>query len=167
MIGFLPRYPHLAVLLFLSLGALTSPSSVSAQVMNYRLETAVADIAMLKRVIEEQERRITELEDAIRRLQGSVGTGAVASTTGAGPTTRSTQQSPNSGWMQEANWSRVRNGMSELQVIGILGPPTSAETTVSGFRTLYYRGPIAGSGFVSGNVKLNDDRVWQTNKPVF
>ena len=69
-------------------------------------------------------------------------------------------------WKNPSSWNGVSNGMSERQVISILGKPTSAEN-VGSFRTLFYRGDVAGSGFVSGNVKLDEDRVWIVNKPVF
>lgn len=57
--------------------------------------------------------------------------------------------------------------MSEAQVMSILGRPTSVEAMGGIFKTLFYRGEVAGSGSVSGNIKLQDDRVWQVNTPVF
>ena len=62
-------------------------------------------------------------------------------------------------------WGNAR-ARSESQVVGILGKSTSVEN-VGPFRTLFYRGNVPGSGSVSGNIKLTDDRVWQINKPVF
>ena len=71
-------------------------------------------------------------------------------------------------WQTPSNWDRIKDGMSEKQVITILGRPTSTKSIgVGGYRTLFYRGEVTGSGFVSGNMQLKDDRVWQVNKPVF
>src|SRR5438034_9453869 len=72
------------------------------------------------------------------------------------------------GWKVPLNWDKVRYGMSERQVISILGQPTSVEEPIrGGLRTLFYRGEVGSSGFVSGNVQLSDDRVYLVNKPVF
>ena len=70
-------------------------------------------------------------------------------------------------WHKGANWNSVKRGMSRLQVETILGKPTSVKT-LGNHITLHYRGERSGSGYVSGNVKLNDDdRVWDINRPVF
>ena len=73
---------------------------------------------------------------------------------------------PGSDWKAPAAWKRLRKGMSSAQVIGILGKPTSVET-VGPYRTLFYQGDVPGSGSVTGTIKLQDDRVWQINTPVF
>ena len=80
----------------------------------------------------------------------------------------SPQSSPQP-WKTPSNWETVQLGMSERQVMSILGKPTSASDSGLGSKTLYYRGEIPGYGFVSGNIQLNliEDRVWQVNKPVF
>ena len=69
-------------------------------------------------------------------------------------------------WKNPSSWDKVRDGMSESQVISILGEPTTTKDLGS-MRTLFYRGKVEDSGFVSGNVKLDEDRVWDINKPVF
>ena len=48
----------------------------------------------------------------------------------------------------------------------VLGSPTSVES-LAGLRALYYRGEVDGSGVVSGNVKLSEDRVYLVSKPIF
>src|SRR5688572_17644339 len=40
-------------------------------------------------------------------------------------------------WLSAVNWDRVRPGMSELEVIGILGPPTSMRPAEDGRVLLY------------------------------
>ena len=71
-------------------------------------------------------------------------------------------------WHTPSNWDRIKDGMSETQVISVLGSPTSTESIGAGeYSYLFYRGEVPGSGFVSGNVRLTYDRVWEVNKPVF
>jgi hypothetical protein len=57
--------------------------------------------------------------------------------------------------------------MSEAQVISILGRPTSIDDNGYGTKKLFYRGEVAGSGVVSGNIFLADDRVLSVSTPVF
>lgn len=75
-------------------------------------------------------------------------------------------------WKHPSAWTLVRSGMSERQVISLLGRPT--RRTVSPgrvFRTLFYQGEVEGSGYVSGNVQLSrdEDRVTYglIDRPVF
>jgi hypothetical protein len=68
-------------------------------------------------------------------------------------------------WLDASRWQRVRTGMSELEVIGLLGPPTSMRTTDSG-RVLLYAMEIGASGFLSGRVTLRDRVVQEVQAPV-
>ena len=121
------------------------------------------ELATLRRLIEEQGRRLTALEAEVRRLRR---TGPALSSNGAvSSLARSQAFQFGSAWHSPANWDTIRIGMSESQVIAVLGRPTSIEGVVD--RTFFYRGEVPGSGFVSGNVKLTDDRVYVINKPVF
>lgn len=118
------------------------------------------EVDVLKGIVLEQNRRIEALE---RELGG--GTSVISPTiTNETPTKKISSVRPS--WHDGNSWGGVKKGMSEAQVISILGPPTSVET-VGGFKTLFYRGEVSGSGSVSGNTKLQDDRVWQVNTPVF
>ena len=68
-------------------------------------------------------------------------------------------------WLDASRWQRVRSGMSELEVIGLLGPPTSMRTTDGG-RVLLYAMEIGASGFLSGRVTLRDRVVLEVQSPV-
>ena len=73
-------------------------------------------------------------------------------------------------WHNPDAWKRVKSGMSKSQVVSILGSPTSSKSIGSGvdaMMKLYYRGEVPGSGFVSGNVSIHDDRVYGIDAPVF
>lgn len=92
--------------------------------------------------------------------------GPISSTTSNAPEQKvDTRAESPPEWHTPSNWDRIKNGMSEKQVISILGRPTSTKNIL--YRTLFYRGEVTGSGFVSGNVELWNDRVWKVNKPVF
>jgi len=61
-------------------------------------------------------------------------------------------------WNTPSNWERLERGMSEPEVVAILGQPTSREESLLGFVMLSYRGNVPGSGFVSGNIELSVGR---------
>jgi hypothetical protein len=69
-------------------------------------------------------------------------------------------------WLDAANWKRVRPGMAELEVISLLGPPTSLRGAAdSPSRTLMYAMEIGSSGFLSGSVQLKDRVVVEVQTP--
>jgi hypothetical protein len=55
--------------------------------------------------------------------------------------------------------------MSELEVITLLGPPTSLREQ-DGDRVLLYALEIGASGFLGGSVKLRDRAVTEVREPV-
>jgi hypothetical protein len=68
-------------------------------------------------------------------------------------------------WLDAARWRRVRPGMSELEVIGTLGVPTSMRAQ-DGTRVLLYAMEIGASGFLGGSVTLRDRAVVEVHAPV-
>ncbi len=68
-------------------------------------------------------------------------------------------------WIDAAKWQRVRNGMSGLEVIGQLGPPTSLRVSGGG-RVLLYAIEIGSAGFLSGSVTLRERMVTSLETPV-
>ena len=72
-------------------------------------------------------------------------------------------------WTIPANWDRIEEGMSEEQVVAILGPPTKREEQFLSYLQLSYEGQVEGSGFVSGNITLERNQVagWMIEPPVF
>ena len=54
--------------------------------------------------------------------------------------------------------------MSELEVIGALGPPTSMREE-GGTRVLLYAMEIGASGFLGGSVKLRERAVVEVAQP--
>lgn len=68
-------------------------------------------------------------------------------------------------WLDASRWKQVKAGMSELEVIGLLGAPTSMRV-VDEERVLLYAMEIGASGFLSGNVTLRDRLVTSVKMPV-
>ena len=70
-----------------------------------------------------------------------------------------------SGWLDAAKWKKLRPGMSELEVISTLGPPTSTRER-DGARELFYAMEIGSSAFLGGSVVLRDRKVVEVQAPV-
>jgi len=49
--------------------------------------------------------------------------------------------------------------------MSILDTPSSAQDICGEFRTLIYQGNVPEVGAVSGNIELENDRVWAINMP--
>jgi hypothetical protein len=69
-----------------------------------------------------------------------------------------------SGWLDAAKWKKVSPGMSELEVISMLGPPTSTREH-DGARELFYAMEIGSSAFLGGSVVLRDRQVVAVQAP--
>jgi hypothetical protein len=68
-------------------------------------------------------------------------------------------------WLDAAKWQQVKAGMSELQVISLLGPPTSMRVENQD-RLLLYAMEIGVSGFLGGSVTLRNRAVADVKLPV-
>jgi len=100
-------------------------------------------------------RQLDELKQQSARAGDSSALGTRSSTA---PTTSSTA------WVDAARWERLRAGMSELEVINILGPPTSMRQEGEA-RVLLYAMEIGSSNFLGGSVEFRDKAVSAINKP--
>jgi outer membrane murein-binding lipoprotein Lpp len=113
------------------------------------------DVRDLQRQVQAQSRQIEELRAQLARpaAQPSVpaSPAAVATDTGA--------------WINASRWEQVRVGMDELEVVSLLGPPSTLRTT-DGSRVLLYAREIGSSGFLGGSVTLRDRKVTEVRKPV-
>jgi hypothetical protein len=67
-------------------------------------------------------------------------------------------------WVDASLWKRLRPGMTELEVIGALGPPTSMREE-DGASVLLYAMEIGSSGFLGGSVRLQDHKVAEVRQP--
>jgi hypothetical protein len=113
-----------------------------------------SDVRDLKRQVQGLTRQIDELRSGLSR--GGDRPKAVPAP--------STPVSSTDGWLDAAKWQRMRPGMSELEVISSLGPPTSMRGD-KGERVLLYAMEIGSSGFLGGSVRLRDGRVVEVQAP--
>lgn len=67
-------------------------------------------------------------------------------------------------WVDAAKWAKLQPGMSELEVVTLLGAPTSMRGE-AGQRTLMYALEIGSSGFLSGSITVRDGQVVSIRKP--
>ena len=74
------------------------------------------------------------------------------------------------GWQIQANWKKVVRCMSRQQVQAILGRPTRIRKPYSTMDDvdLIFEGQKSGSGFISGNIRINElNKVTSISPPVF
>jgi hypothetical protein len=67
-------------------------------------------------------------------------------------------------WVDARKWDALRTGMSELEVIGLLGAPTTMREE-GGARLLFYALEIGSSGFLGGSITLRDRTVTEIRRP--
>ncbi|MGC3981548.1 MAG: hypothetical protein QM808_09830 [Steroidobacteraceae bacterium] len=117
-------------------------TALAAPIDEFRLNDIEQKIRDLETLTREQARLIAQLQ-----TQTGV---AVTSTTLPNPVTTNDQR-----WLNATNWNKVKPGMSELQVIEILGTPTQMRISDDKrTRTLLYGLEIGRSGFLTGKVTM-------------
>jgi hypothetical protein len=133
---------------------LALPPTAMAQARDARIDELKKETAQLKTMIADQERRIAELEKMVKALQ------AVAAPVPAAI------PAPTPPWQQASNWILIKKGMSEAQVVEILGPPTRVDSSID-VRTLLYQPDSRSTSTLNGSVTLTDDRVTASKPPAF
>jgi hypothetical protein len=124
-----------------------------------RIEQLKQDIAELHRLLREYDRRIDQLEQQRFRAPTQLPGRSADAPAGAPPGSDK--------WLTPANWDKVRPGMSEQQVLEVLGYPTSVrQTETDGAKTLFYTMQVGPSGFLSGRVVIAGDAVREVERPV-
>jgi hypothetical protein len=133
---------------------LALPPTAMAQARDAQIDELRKETAQLKTRIADQERRIAELERIVKALQ------AVAAPVQAAI------PAPTPPWHLASNWILIKKGMSEAQVVEILGPPTRVDASID-VRTLLYQPDSRSTSTLNGSVTLTDDRVTAAKPPVF
>jgi hypothetical protein len=128
---------------------LSASYSLSGQRPDTRLDNAVKEIALLKRMLADQDRRIATLESAVRAQQRAILAAA--------------QPVPAPSWRTLEGWAAVKVGMSRAQVVEILGEPKSTDVVIDR-QTLYYK---EANNAPIGQVVITDDRVSEVASPRF
>lgn len=135
--------------MFLFALLLLAPLAATAD--DLRIAQMEQDIRDLKRNVQTLTRQVEEL----RRVP-------------AGPGVRSDPRSStvpaSTAWLDLSRWNQLRPGMSELEVLSALGPPTTMRDE-NGARVLRYALEISSGGFLSGSVTLRDRVVVEVRKP--
>jgi hypothetical protein len=67
-------------------------------------------------------------------------------------------------WVDANKWRELRRGMSEIDVISSLGPPTSLRRE-SAAKVLLYALEIGGGGYLGGSVILREGAVAEIHVP--
>ena len=120
-----------------------------------RLRQLENEVMRLQRELDAQSSRIEGLERSQRP-------GAPVSA--SAPMPRAADSSP--AWLVTANWDRVRPGMKDLEVIAVLGRPTSVRTDPDGkIHTLLYALELGPNAVIAGNVRMGDAGVAEINRP--
>jgi Trimerisation motif len=128
-----------------------------------RISRLESEIRLLRTRVDEQQRRIARLEEELKRQAKEPVVVTIPGRREDRIPAASPDQLP---WHSPDSWTHVSKGMSEEQVTDVLGQPTSVET-FGRYKTLFYRGTVAGSGSVSGHVNLLDDCVLAVSPPAF
>jgi hypothetical protein len=144
------RYPLLALLV-----VLLGQSAVAADDDTYRLMKLEQDVRNLERQVQTLTRQLDEQRQQLSRAGDR--TPAASSSAPAG--TSSTA------WLEASRWDRLKTGMSELEVINVLGPPTSIRQD-GDTRVMLYAMELGVSSFLGGSVEFRDRAVTAVNKPV-
>jgi hypothetical protein len=132
------------------------PAAGWAAADDYKVIKLEQDVRRLEQQVRDLSREIADL----RRQTGAPPLSAPRDQEKAAPTS-----SPL--WLQAKNWQRLRVGMTELEVIEAIGPPTSTRAAAGGAgRILFYALEIDTGSFLGGSVELKDRRVAQINTPV-
>ena len=139
---------------FLVVCALAFAGQAGAQ-EDYRVMKLEQDVRTLERQVQSLERLVSELERARR----------------ADPTVRlGNDRTPapvedDQAWLKASAWNRVRTGMSELEVIEILGKPTALRPDANNRRALLYTLEIGTTSFLTGSVSFADGKAVEVQKP--
>ncbi len=141
----------------IALLALLGQSAGAAEDVTYRLMKVEQDVRNLEREVQTLTRQLDEL----RQQAGRAGE-RLPSATRAAPASAA---SSSTAWLEATRWDRVRVGMSELEVINVLGPPTSMREEGEA-RVLLYAMEIGASGFLVGSIELRDRAVSEVHEPV-
>jgi hypothetical protein len=152
--------PALASTTLATLGAVlilgTPVSFAQGGVDALRVRQLEQDILRLQRELDTQSRRLETLERTQRMASAGVPTPA--------PTPREEESSPS--WLIGTNWDRLRPGMKELDVIALLGRPTTVRLDDDGKgRAFFYALELGPNAILTGNVRLGAAGVTEITRP--
>ena len=127
-----------------------------------RINFLESEIQRLRNQLDEQNRRIERLEAALAQ-RGSAVPGRPSDrrpeATAASPKAKGPQR-----WHSLENWDRVSKGMTQEEVVKVLGEPTTVQS-VDNYKTLFYSGVTRDGRTLNGLVNMRDERVVAVKNP--
>ena len=139
---------------FFVVWALSLSTSVLAA-EDFRVMKLEQDVRTLEREVQTLERLVGELQQRARRADPT-------HEIGTAPTpTQDTEQK----WLQASAWNRIKPGMSELEVIEILGKPTALRPDQSDRRALLYTLEIGATSFLTGSIAFENGKAVDVQTP--
>ena len=127
-----------------------------------RINFLESEIQRLRNQLDEQNRRIEWLEAALAQ-RGAAVPGRPSDrrldATAASP--KATGPQP---WHSLENWDRVTKGMTQEEVVKVLGEPTTVQS-VDNYKTLFYSGVTRDGRTLNGLVNMRDERVVAVKNP--
>lgn len=146
----LTRFSFLAAAL-----ASAVPAFAQLPVDDLRVRQLESEIRRLQQQVEAQARRIELLEQAAR---------ITAPSAPSPSSSRVPEGSP--AWLVTANWDRVMPGMTVLEVVAILGRPTSTRRDDDDqLNLLFYAMELGPERYLSGTISVEDSLVVEINRP--
>jgi len=150
---------RLLTMSILLLFSLLSPAQDS---MNYsRLEL---DVRQLQREVLILSQLVNQLRTRAD-LPAPAATQVLPAVPDAGRSTSQEQDRANPRWVDAGRWRGLRTGMSELEVIEQLGPPTSTRAGDAGV-VLLYALELGSASFLAGSVRIQEHAVVAIETPV-
>lgn len=144
----LNRAIHVCLQVLLLSTCLTLQVASAAPIDEFRLSDIEQKIRDLETTTREQARLISQLQS---QTPGMRSTGVAAPS--------SASSSSELRWINAASWNRLKPGMSELQVVEILGAPTQMRSADNQSRQLLYALEIGRSGYLTGRVTISKGTV--------
>jgi hypothetical protein len=143
----------MALLAVMSLAAL--PVLAQIPVDDLRVRQLETDVRRLQQQVDAQARRIEDLERAAQLSPPTTSSAA-----GIRP------PDPSPVWLTNANWDRIKAGMTALEVVAVLGRPTSTRNDDDGkLRVMFYAMELGPDKYLSGTIRLDDTGVVEINRP--
>jgi hypothetical protein len=123
---------------------------------DFRVMKLEQDMRNLERQVQMLQRQLSELQQQ---------SGSAARTYAPRPEREPSTNEDAEKWLSTAAWDRVRAGMSELQVVEILGKPTAVRPDAEERRALLYTLEIGTTGFLTGSISFDAGKVVAIQKP--
>jgi hypothetical protein len=123
-----------------------------------RIRQLESEVQRLQREVDAQARRIDQLE------QRAGTPGVPLATTPPVTARQSSEGSP--AWLLSTNWDRIKPGMKDVDVIALLGRPTTVRRDPDGKgHALMYALEIGPNAVLAGNVRVTETGVAEVTKP--